>query len=95
MSSVYRFIYDSEMDKGATEWPEASTIEARHYFDSGVTWVKVLYQFCKFLENSGYEGVRHRIIIKDPYCIEDAFSCGFELQQPKEEIEDEEEEDTQ
>ena len=70
MSNVYRFIYDSEKGQGFGVCPEASTVKARHYFEDGITWVPILWQFCKFLESTGYEGVRDRVIIKDPYGME-------------------------
>jgi len=66
MSNVYRFIYDSEKGQGFGVCPEASTIKTRHYFEDGITWVPILWQFCKFLESTGYEGVRDRVIkVKD------------------------------
>ena len=30
----------------------------------------MLYEFCKFLETSGYSGVLERVVIKDPYGME-------------------------
>lgn len=70
MSNVYRFIYDSEFAEGFGAHPEASTVKARHYFEDGITWVPILWQFCKFLESTGYVGVCDRVVIKDPYGIE-------------------------
>jgi len=70
MSNVYRFIYDSEFAEGFGQHPEASTVKARHYFEDGITWVPILWQFCKFLESTGYVGVCDRVVIKDPYGIE-------------------------
>jgi hypothetical protein len=71
MSKVYRFIYDSEFDENEpTEYAEASTVKTRHYFSDGTTWPVVLYEFCKFLESSGYCGVMERVVIKDPYNME-------------------------
>lgn len=71
MSKVYRFIYDSEFQEGEpTEYPEASTVKVRHYFADFVAWPKILYEFCKFLETSGYSGVMERVVIKDPYGME-------------------------
>jgi hypothetical protein len=80
MSKVYRFIYDSELyeDTGG-HYPEATTVEIRHYFEDETTWPKIMYQFAKFLEASGYVGVIDRVIIKDPYDIE--WDCGFETDQ--------------
>jgi hypothetical protein len=71
MSKVYRFIYDSEFQEDEpTEYPEASTVKVRHYFADFTAWPKVLYEFCKFLETSGYSGVLERVVIKDPYNME-------------------------
>jgi hypothetical protein len=97
MSNVFRFIYDSEKGNGFFVNPEASTIKARHYFEDGITWVPILWQFCKFLESVGYEGVRGRVVIKDPYGME-RDSHLFDTIGPddvivKTEVEDEEEEE--
>ena len=70
MSNVYRFIYDSEKGEGFGVTPEATTIKTRHYFEDCITWVPILWQFCKFLESTGYVGVCDRVLIKDPYGIE-------------------------
>ena len=67
MSNVYRFIYDSEVAPDAVDYPEATTVRTRHYFTDGTVWPVILYQFCKFLESTGYEGVREKIILRDPY----------------------------
>ena len=96
MSNVFRFIYDSEKGNGFFVTPEASTIKARHYFEDGITWVPILWQFCRFLESIGYEGVRERVLIKDPYDIESDKGL-FETLGPDEhivktEIDEEEEE---
>jgi hypothetical protein len=97
MSNVFRFIYDSEKGEGFFVNPEASTIKARHYFEDGITWVPILWQFCKFLESTGYAGVCDRVLIKDPYGIE-ANTHLFETIGPddvivKTEEQDEEEEE--
>ena len=70
MSNVYRFIYDSEKGEGYGAFPEATTIRTRHYFEDGITWVPILWQFAKFLESTGYVGVCDRVVIKDPHGIE-------------------------
>ena len=68
MSKVFRFIYDSEYaENEPTEYPEASTVKTRHYFSDGTTWPVILYQFCKFLESTGYHGVTEKVVIKDPF----------------------------
>lgn len=101
MSNVFRFIYDSEKGEGFCVTPEASTIKARHYFEDGITWAPILWQFCKFLESVGYEGVRDRVIIKDPYGMEsdrglfetlgpDQYIANAEVIEDEEEEEDEE-----
>lgn len=77
MSKVFRFIYDSEyVDDTGGIYPEATMIEARHYFAEETTWPKIVWEFAKFLENTGYHGVLERIIIKDPHGIE--YDCGFQ-----------------
>lgn len=70
MSNMYRFNYISESGEGFGVHPEASTIDTRHHFEEGITWVPILWQFCKFLECIGYVGVTSRVVIKDPYGIE-------------------------
>ena len=71
MSKVYRFIYDSEFDtEEPTEYPEASTVKVRHYFADFTAWPTILHEFCKFLEATGYNGVMERVVLKDPYNME-------------------------
>jgi hypothetical protein len=67
MSNVYRFIYDSEMDEGSDNFPQCTQIKARHYVDSASTWVPILFQFCKFLEATGFVGVKDKVVIVDDY----------------------------
>ena len=84
MSKVFRFIYDSEYDENEpTEYPEATTIKARHYFSEGTTWPVILYQFAKFLEGTGYVGVVEKIQIEDRFGFHG--NCGFETFVPEEE----------
>lgn len=72
MSKVYRFIYDSEFDNDEpTQYAEASTVKTRHYFSGCTTWPVILYEFCKFLEATGYVGVTEKVVIKDPYGMEE------------------------
>jgi hypothetical protein len=85
MSNVYRFIYDSDKSEGNGVYPEASSIKARHYFEDCVAWPPILWQFCKFLESTGYVGVIDRVIIKDPYGFE-ANQGMFETLGPNEYI---------
>ena len=76
MSNVFRFIYDSEFDPNKpTEYPEAVTVKTRHYFSDGTTWPVVLYQFCKFLESTGYCGVTEKVFVKDPFGVHG--ECGL------------------
>lgn len=68
MSKVYRFAFDDEFqENGLPSYPQATTVKQRIYVDECSTWVPILWQFCKFLEATGYEGVRERVVIKDPY----------------------------
>lgn len=96
MSNVYRFIYDSEMDEGATNFPQCTQIKARHYVNSESTWVPILYQFCKFLETTGYVGVAEKVVIVDDYNFgyDDLFTTitkaelnGSKFKEMKEDIE--------
>lgn len=82
MSNVFRFIYDSEASQGSTDYPEASSVKVRHYVEAGTTWPVVLYQFCKFLEATGYEGVREKVVIRDQYDFHK--EAGFETIGPNE-----------
>lgn len=82
MSNVYRFIYDSEVSPDSTDYAEATTVKTRHYFTDGTTWPVILYQFCKFLESTGYEGVREKVVIKDKYGFHK--DSGFETIGPEE-----------
>lgn len=96
MSNVYRFIYDSEMAEGSDNFPQCTQIKARHYFDSCTTWVPILYQFCKFLEATGYVGVTDKVIIVDDHDFgyDDIFATitkaeleGSKFKEMKEDIE--------
>lgn len=87
MSNVYRFIYDSEFDNNEpTEYAAATSVKARHYFTEGTTWPVVLYQFCKFLEGTGYVGVVEKVFVKDPYGVHG--DCGLETIGPDQYIAD-------
>ena len=81
MSNVYRFIYDSDVNDDSTEYPEATSVKVRHYISDGTTWPVILYQFAKFLETCGYEGVKEKVIIRDPYNVHG--DCGFETVGPE------------
>lgn len=64
MSKLYRFVYDSEYDPDDV-YGESCNIDAKHYFNEESTWVPILWQFCKFLESTGYVGVSDKVIIKE------------------------------
>ena len=71
MSNVYRFIYDSEYNENSLSvFPQASTVKARHYFEDGCTWHPILWQFCKFLESTGYVGVTEKVVLIDDYGLD-------------------------
>jgi hypothetical protein len=77
MSKVFRFVYDSEYDDNEpTEYPEATSVKIRHYFSEGTTWPVVLYQFCKFLESTGYVGIVEKVVLRDPFDFHK--EAGFE-----------------
>ena len=96
MNKTFKFVYESEED-GHNLFPNATKLKATHTFDDESRWAPILYQFCQFLECTGYVGVVDRIIIKDPYGIESDFlfeTTGMkEYQFDDEEDEDEDEED--
>lgn len=96
MNKTFKFVYESEED-GHNLFPNATKLKATHTFDDESRWAPILYQFCQFLECTGYVGVVDRIIIKDPYGIESDFlfeTTGTkEYQFDDEEDEDEDEED--
>ena len=58
--------HDDEDTLDAAPYPTDSEFTADLTFNDGVTWDVVLWQFCKFLEMTGYEGVRAKIRIEDP-----------------------------
>lgn len=68
MSKVYRFAFDDEFQEDClSNFPQANTVKQRIYVKDESTWVPILWQFCKFLEATGYEGVKEKVVIKDPY----------------------------
>ena len=98
MNKTFKFVYESEEEACSFDlFPKTTKLKAVHQFDENSRWVPILYQFCKFLEGTGYIGVEDRIIIKDPYGIEADFlfeTTGTkEYQFDDEEDEDEDEED--
>jgi hypothetical protein len=46
-------------------YPVSSVVDAAFDFEGTVTWDVILWQFCKFLEATGYEGVRSKIRLVD------------------------------
>lgn len=63
--TTYRFIYEGQEhgDSFDSPFPSESVIEARHDFDSDQPWHPILWQFCRFLEHIGFEGVRQKVKI--------------------------------
>jgi hypothetical protein len=42
-------------------YPVNLNVKTSFTFDDGATWEPILYQFCKFLESTGYVGVIGRV----------------------------------
>jgi len=63
--TTYRFIYEGQEfdDRSDSPFPSETVLEARHDFDDDQTWHPILWQFCRFLEHVGFEGVRKRVKI--------------------------------
>jgi hypothetical protein len=60
--------YDcNDADDDYLPFPVASAIDASFDFQGAATWDVILWQFCKFLEATGYEGVRSRIRLIDNF----------------------------
>lgn len=91
MNKTFKFVYEAEEAEGYDVFPNSTKLKATHTFSDESRWTPILYQFCQFLEGTGYVGVVDRIIIKDPYGIESDFL--FETTGQKEYQFDEEEED--
>ena len=68
MSNSYRFIFESQEwgDDDSSPFPSSTVIEASHEVDPTQPWQVILWQFCHFLESTGFEGVRERIKVKGP-----------------------------
>jgi hypothetical protein len=60
----YRVAEDGDDDR--VPYPVYSNLNATHEFHDACTWDVVLWQFCKFLEHSGYIGITERVVLKDP-----------------------------
>lgn len=85
MTKRYEFkFYDYdcyESDDDPAPYPVSSSIDATFDFQGGVTWDVILWQFCKFLESTGYEGVRAKIRLVDNYdfmVYNHLFTCIYE-----------------
>jgi hypothetical protein len=63
--TTYRFIYEGQEfdDRSDSPFPSETVLEARHDFDGDQTWHPILWQFCRFLEHVGFEGVRKKVKI--------------------------------
>jgi hypothetical protein len=70
MIKTFKFVYESEEADGYDLYPNSTKLKATHTFDDDARWVPILYQFCKFLEGTGYGGVVERVVIKDPFGLE-------------------------
>lgn len=55
--------YDEEpnTDEEFFLYPVNLNVKTSFSFDDGATWEPILYQFCKFLESTGYVGVIERV----------------------------------
>lgn len=58
--------YSNDEDD-ALPYPISSNLAASHEFSDGCTWDVILWQFCKFLESTGYVGVTDNIRLIDKY----------------------------
>jgi hypothetical protein len=58
---------DAEDDNDCDDlpYPTSTMINFDYEFGNNVTWDVILWQFCKVLEATGYEGVRNRIRLID------------------------------
>lgn len=65
---TFKFSYeDIEYIGDSGNWPNKTTVKAKHEFDDACTWVPVLYQFAKFLESTGYVNVSQKIKVEDNF----------------------------
>jgi hypothetical protein len=71
MLKTYTFGYQIQEagDDDTVPYPANTVLTATHNFHDACTWDIILYQFCKFLEGSGYVGVTERVVLKDPLGI--------------------------
>lgn len=98
--------YEEDEDYDSRPYPATTDLSVEFTFDDGCTWDVVLWQFCKFLEMTGYEGVRSKIRLNDPLgfmqqnhlfeCIvdeeqRDNFWSDYDAEEDKEETSEKEE----
>jgi hypothetical protein len=88
MTKRYEFKFTdyecNDTDDDTLPYPVASVIDSTFDFQGGVTWDVILWQFCKFLESTGYEGVRSKIRLNDPLGImqqNNLFECIVDEEQ--------------
>jgi hypothetical protein len=65
----YQIQEAGEDEDDTVPYPVNTVLTATHNFNDTCTWDVILYQFCKFLEGSGYVGVTEKVVLKDPLGI--------------------------
>lgn len=77
--TTYKFIYEGRVfeDSSTSSFPSSTTLEAFHEFDADQSWQTILWQFCRFLEHVGFEGVRERVKISG-HCDTNLFQDFYE-----------------
>lgn len=70
MIKTFKFVYEAGEADGYDLFPNSTKLKATHTFNDDARWVPILYQFCRFLEGTGYGGVVERVVIKDPFGLE-------------------------
>ena len=65
MSNTYTFTYNSEPaeDNAGSPFPSHTRLSATYEVSSDQPWKVILWQFCKFLEHTGFTGVCDRVKI--------------------------------
>jgi hypothetical protein len=68
---TFNFSYVSSVndEDDGLPYPLQSHLTAAHSFADGTTWDVILYEFCKFLESSGYVGVTNKVKLDDRFGI--------------------------
>jgi hypothetical protein len=77
MSNHYSFEYRSAYEEDAAPFPEGKTLVSNLTFEESSTWPPILWEFCKFLEATGYVGVTNKVILKDMYGMNDGADGHF------------------